>query len=262
MKHVPALTAWLLLGALASAAQPKSVITGVLQETAPGMITLSSAGSVSDVIKPTWVFCPSSIKKIVDIDGSLNLIKFDNAPVNGEAILITAGKLDDGSVVTDTMTVQFSFGTNPPTPPGPGPTPVPPTPVPPLPPVPPTPPAPNLPPGRFNLATISYNAALAVPTASRSKSGAVADCFTATVNAIVGGSITDLPTACKQTSAAVETALGTTDAPAWDAPFTSETNKASVYQQINALITTGKINTVGDIADAFKEVALGTGQAK
>ena len=190
MKHVPAIPAWLLLCALASAAQPKSVINGQTNTGTPGMLTLTSNGSAFDVGEPIWIFSPSNLSTIEDINGNLNLISFSQTPITGEVTLITLGFAADGkTVLVDKYSTPISFGAPnppvPPTPPGPNPVPVPP--VPPGP-----PPAPVLPDGRFKLAAFAYNAAASLPAASRAKAPTVANVFTTTANAITAGTYTDV----------------------------------------------------------------------
>ncbi len=250
MKHAPSLTAWLMLGAVCSAAQPKSVINGQTQTTTPGMLTLTSSGSSSDVTAPIWVFSPSNLSTIQDINGNLNLISFSQTPVTGEVTLVSLGFAADGkTVLVDKLSVPIGFGNpNPPVPPNPTPpNPTPPNPTPPVPPGPP--PAPVLPDGQYKLAAFSYNAASSLPAASRAKAPTVAGVFTTTASAINANTYPDVYSA----GTALDTALNAA-APDWSAVFTA------IGGQINALAGSLKIKSLADFGVALNEIANGLSQ--
>lgn len=247
-------TAWLLLGALCVAAQPKSVISpvGPISTTAPGGVVLHLDGSVYD-LGYFWMLNDDLWAVEDTANGTIGLAYFGSAPFTTKVTLVTFGADPNGKPTPAKASVQISFG-GAPVPPGP--TPVPPVPIPPAP---PGPVGPNLPDGKFKLAALAYTAAMQIGQSARGDASKVA----AAVSSVATANASNLTTgydavksAGDQLNAALATSFGS-DAPAWQPWYlTVQGQVRSLYGQNNG------INGVPDFCVAMNEISNGMGQVK
>jgi hypothetical protein len=141
------------------------------------------------------------------------------------------------NLLTTTITVNGSSPN-----PGPGPTPGP-------------SPGPSLPDGKFGLAKTAYQIAMdSVPSGARAKGAPVlANSFNGIASSVAAGTLNNPRDLLTQTKTANQTALSNAGVSAadWDNFFTV------LQRQIYPLHAGGKLNSVQDFADAWREISAG-----
>ena len=249
------LAAVLLLSAVASAAQPRAIITGPNTGTPGEFLTLDASTSEGDPKHFRWSIAPE-LRGRKQLLPSLTGERCTVASFPGRYLVTLAVANDDG---IDSLTWQIEIPGNAPCPPPepqpvtpqpvipPGPTPIP-QPVQPVTPVNPQP-ADNTPgPGEFGIAPAVYQAAKAATSPTR-----VQDCqrLAAECRRIAGGSADSLNAVATQMVAVLVTLPA-----GWDAL------KAKVKTTVATLAVSGRVKSAADLqrlllelADAFERAA-------
>lgn len=218
---------------------PVAIIQGPTEAKVGDLIILDSSPSQGDAFAWVSVDTQNCIewpdgKKLIFATGTAGTYNF----------LLAAFSWEDGKVTTSIARHSVDVGSLPgpptPPPPGPGPGPQPPPDPDPVP----------LPDGRYKLAASAWTWANSLPASAKAKAEAVANGFDAVAAQIAAGVIQDMHKAAEAMSAANNNAMGS-ERQNWT-PFLQ-----ALDARLSELWDKKELVNVSDMADAFREVAIG-----
>lgn len=231
-----------LCAGLACAGEPTAIIRGPASALPGDLVVLDAAGSSASGF--AWVLADSD-KSFLPVEDGRRLVFATSAAGRYTFVLVAADATSNGqprvALAKHLLTIGQAPGPDPPAPgPSPGPDP--------------------LPPGRFGLATQARDwvAAVNLPVADRLRTAQqVAGAFETVATAIVAGTIATIPDALEKLVAANQAALGSAEYGAWKTGWNPR-----FQQTMQGLDQAGSLPGVKDVADAFREIAIGLRAAK
>ncbi len=227
-----AITLLALSSAIALAAPPTAVINGPQQALPGDLVVLDASGSHAQGF--AWVLADSD-KSFLPVDDGKRMV-FATASAGRYTFVLVTGQTNETgqpAIAIARHTITIGDGPSPPTPPAPDP----------------------LPPGRFNLATQARNwtQSLSLSSAARRRTAQlVAAVFDDVATAIKAGTVSSIPDALNKLVQANQAALTPEEFSAWKTTW-----NPSLQAAMTRLDEAGQLSALGDVADAFREIALG-----